>query len=260
MTIKFFHLNIQGGRMLEEVVAYCKQKDFDIIQFQEVTDGFMSKNGLDTFEYIKNTLGYEGVLAKSMKIIQGDQDSYFANATFYKPEMELEDKKVVWLKYYEEYRNPTDRTDPEFIKTFPHNALALKLHIGSKSFWTINTHLAWGPNPEDEPYKINQAKKLEIFLKDIKDSFILSGDFNVTMDSEIVKSFDQLATNHARIAGLTNTLNPHLHRAAKELFPGGLAVDYIYTTKDLKTSNFSLISEPDLSDHLGLSIDLVIES
>ena len=244
--------------MLDEVVAYCREKDFDIIQLQEVTDGFMSKNGLDTFEYIKNKLGYEGVLAKSMKVIKGDQDSYFANATFYKPEIELKDKKVVWLKYYEEYDNPIDRNNTEFIKTFPHNALALKLHIDGKSFWTINTHLAWGPNPQDEPYKIEQAKKLETFLKNLKDSFILSGDFNVTMDSAIVTSIDQLATNHARIAGLTNTLNPHLHRAAKELFPGGLAVDYIYTTKDLKTSNFTLISEPDLSDHLGLSIDLAI--
>lgn len=246
--------------MLDEVVAYCKEKDFDIIQLQEVTDGFMSKNGLDTFEYIKNALGYEGVLAKSMKIIQGDQESYFANATFYKSSFELKDKKVVWLKYYEEYRDPADRTDPEFIKAFPHNALALKLQVGSRSFWAINTHLAWGPNPKDEPYKIDQAKKLETFLKNLKDPFILSGDFNVTMDSAIIRSFDQFAINHARIAGLTNTLNPDLHRAADELFPGGLAVDYIYTTRDLKTSNFTLITQPDLSDHLGLSIDLTIES
>lgn len=244
--------------MLDEVVAYCKEKDFDIIQLQEVTDGFMSKNGSDIFEYVKTTLGYEGVLAKSMKIIKGENSAYFANATFFKREIIVEDKKVIWLKYYEEYKDPTDDRDPEFIKTFPNNALALKLRIANKSFWAINTHLAWGPNPQDEPYKIDQAKKLETFLREIKSPFILSGDFNVTMDSKIVTSIDQLATNHAKIAGLTNTLNPHLHRAAEKLFPGGLAVDYIYTTKDLKTSNFTLISEPDLSDHLGLSIDLAI--
>lgn len=258
MTIKFLHLNIQGGRRLDEVISYILANNFDIIQLQEVTDGFMSKNGLDIFEYLKNKLGYEGVLAKSMKIIKGENDAYFANATFFKREIIIEDKKVIWLKYYEEYKDPVDERDPEFIRAFPHNALALKLKIASKSFWTINTHLAWGPNPLDEPYKIEQAKKLEKFLKEIKGSFILSGDFNVTPDSVIVKSFDLLGTNHARIAGLTNTLNPHLHRAAKELFPGGLAVDYIYTSKDLKTSNFSLISEPDLSDHLGLSIEFIV--
>jgi len=258
MIIKFLHLNIQGGRKIDEVRRYILKNDFDIIQLQEVTDGFMSTNGLDIFEYIKTNLGYEGVLAKSMKIIKAGKDAYFGNATFYKPEIVVEDKKVIWLKYYEEYIDPVDDRDPEFIKLFPHNALALKLRINDKSFWAVNTHLAWGPNPMDEPYKIDQAKKLEKFLRELKDPFVLSGDFNVTMDSVIVKSFDQLGTNHARVAGLTNTLNPHLHRAAKELFPGGLAVDYIYTTKGIEASNFLLISEPDLSDHLGLSIEIII--
>jgi len=122
---------------------------------------------------------------------------------------------------------------------------------------TINTHWAWGPTPKDEPYKLEQAKSLIEFVTTIKDPFVLTGDFNVTSDSKIIQDLNQLGINHTVRNELTNTLNPHLHRAV-DIFPKGLAVDYIYTSFTLGTEGFTLIDTPDLSDHYGLKITIEI--
>ena len=257
MTLKFFHLNIQGGIRLEDVASYIKQNNFDIIQLQEVASGVLSKTGQDNFSYLQQSLPeYDSLMSKTMQVGENDTPSYFGNATFYKKAFTLQEKEIVWLKPYEEYTVSPER-DVESIKNQPRNAVALKLAIKDTSLWTVNTHMAWGPTPLDEPYKIAQGAILESFLKNLTDPFILSGDFNVTPDSQIVKAIDNLAINHTKQAGLTNTLNPVIHRV-KKLFPVGLAVDYIYTSKELRTQNFRLVVKPDLSDHLGLSIEVII--
>jgi endonuclease/exonuclease/phosphatase family metal-dependent hydrolase len=145
-----------------------------------------------------------------------------------------------------------------FAQELARNALCLEFEFGRKKLWSINTHMAWGPTPIDEPYKVKQALKLQEFVKRVNDPFVLSGDFNVTKDSEIVRSFAKLGVNHAVFAGLTNTLNPRLHRAP-QLFPPGLAVDFIYTSFGLDAYDFELVDSPDLSDHYGLKITIEFE-
>lgn len=239
--------------MIDEVIEYIRENDFDIINLQEVGGKDQSKTVPDNFSYIKEKLGYKGELAIS-STYRGDIDSYTGNATFYKPKYTFIEKEVIWLKPFMEV-DQSYHIDRELTKQLPRNALALKFEFANQQLWVINTHLAWGPTPEDEPYKISQGIILKEFLKKISKPFLLSGDFNVTKDSEIVKMISELSVNHAAEANLTNTLNPHLHRI-KELFPKGLAVDYIFTSFEVKTEAFSLVDKPDLSDHLGLRITL----
>lgn len=256
MFFRFFHLNIEGGRKLDDVISYILKNDFDIIQLQEVAGGYFSKDrDPDNFIKLQESLGYHASLTKTW-YMQNQPGSYFGNATFFKPLLSKIDKKVIWLKPFKEV-DSYNTEDPEFIKSLPRNALALKFLLDKKSVWFVNTHLAWGPNPKDEPYKVDQARILYNFLKELDSPFLLSGDFNVTNESQIVKMIDDLAVNHSVRAGLTNTLNPHLHRA-KELFPQGHAVDYIYTSPDLVAENFMLVDIPDLSDHFALRIDIIV--
>ncbi len=254
MNIKIFQLNIQGGRMLDEVIIYCKEQDFDIIHFQEVGGGEVSYSGSDNFLRLKNSLFMEGILTVTTQK-KNDPASYYGNATFYKPQLDLLSEEILWLKPFQEFDKWT--VGSGFAKDLPRNALALQFRYHKKIFWTINTHLAWGPTPYDEPYKIKQVAKLQYFLEKMKDDFILSGDFNITKDSEIVRRFDRIAVNHAVQAGITNTLNPHLHRA-QQLFPPGLAVDFIYTSFGLEATNFELVDNPDLSDHYGMKLVVTI--
>lgn len=88
------------------------------------------------------------------------------------------------------------------------------------------------------------------YMKNVPRPFILSGDFNLTSDSQTIQQLNNLATNLTLDNHVTNTLNAHTHKA-KHLFPPGLAVDYIYTSKDVVVEKFAVVEE-DLSDHLGL--------
>jgi endonuclease/exonuclease/phosphatase family metal-dependent hydrolase len=251
MKLKILQLNIEGGRKLDDVISYWKREQFDILQLQEVAGGSLSRAGIDTWEALQNELGYRGELVPYIRLRNTPQ-SYSGIATLFHPTFKVDEKNIFWLREFYELSS-FDRTNVALIKNLPRCVLALRFLFEQRPLWCINTHLAWGPTPVDEPYKIEQGQKLISFIKSLKEPFVLSGDFNVTSDSQIVAELEKLGVNHARNHGITNTLNPTLHRA-QELFPEGLGVDFLFTSPNLQASGFSLINTPDLSDHYGLRI------
>lgn len=253
MKLKILQLNIEGGRKLEDVIHFVKQEQFDILQFQEVAGGSLSRVGFDTWEALQNELGYKGELVPYI-LLKNTPQSYSGIATLFHPNLGFDKKEVLWLK--ELFELPSfDRSNIDLIKSLPRCVLVLRFLLAQKPVWFINVHLAWGPTPVDEPYKVEQGQKLISFVQSLKEPFVLSGDFNVTNESKVVLGLEQLGINHARNHKITNTLNPTLHRA-QDLFPVGLGVDFLFTSPDLQTESFSLVDKPDLSDHYGLQITL----
>ena len=252
MRLRILHLNIEEGKLLEEIVTYVLTKDFDILLFQEVTGGMHNVRGLDSFSVLKGHLGYDGVQGVSWRLA-GDPSTYFSNAVLYKPSLTLDASHVIYLKPYAE---TTEETMRQYLD-HPHCAIDAVFSFTGKKLHCISTHLAWGPTPEDKPYKVEQGKVLYEYIKSLTEPFVLSGDFNLTPDSQVVRWINELGRNHTVENTITNTLNPHTHRV-KELFPQGLAVDYIFTEKSLKVRDFHLVDTPDLSDHLGLAVTIEI--
>jgi len=254
MKLSLLQLNIESARFIEEIIAYIKNYNFDILQLQEVTGGTFNRyHAIDSFRELKKRLGYEGVLTKTTTRLN-DESSYFGKAIFFKPTFTLVSQQVVWFKSAAQLKE-FPKT-PEEIQNLPHNALHIQLEKDGKTIDCINTHLAWGPTPEDQPYKLEQAKILVDYMKHVPAPFVLSGDFNVTPDSQIVKWMDAIGKNLTTEYHITNTLNARTHRA-KTLFPKGLAVDYIYTSKKIQVKSFAVIND-DLSDHLGLKMEFEI--
>ncbi len=246
MKIKFLHLNIEWSRFPEKVSNFIKENDIDIVNLQEVTGGKLNEKSIDTFEYFKQSLGYRGELVKNWSLY-ADKNDYFGNTTLFRNPIELVKKEVVWLKEFMLIPNFKKRD----IKEDPRSAMSLTLRAEGKKFNVINTHLAWGPTPEDEPYKMDQARKLYAYMLSVKYPFILSGDFNVTPDSKIVKMIEKFGDNLTTANNIPTTLNSKLHR-----FPNlSYAVDYIFIPKNTKYGNFKLIDE-DLSDHYGLFAEI----
>lgn len=252
MQIKLLQLNIQAGRELNKIIEYVQKEQFDILQFQEVAGGKFSEPLSDNVKELLDRLGFSGENAPLVLLPQ-DKSSYFGNATFYKNSLSLDTKKIEWL--YLKTSDSEDALSQENVKVLPRNVLAVRFIFNEKPLWFINTHLAWGPTPKDEPYKVEQGEKLYKFLASLNEPFVLSGDFNVTPDSQVVSMVEKLAVNHTTKEGITNTLNPRLHRA-KILFPEGFAVDYVFTTKEVTVNEVKLVDSPDLSDHLGISLTI----
>ncbi|MDO8497978.1 MAG: hypothetical protein Q7S61_05555 [bacterium] len=251
MTIKLLNLNILKGEFLPQIIDFVKKEDFDILHFQEVAGGKVAKDGVDCFSVIQKETGMTGFMPKAWHI-PDDSSSYFSNATFYKPQFDLQKKETIWLYDAQEIEYP--RIPPE---NTPRNAVSLLLEIEGKKIYFINTHQAWGPTPVDNPLKLKQGNILYEYLKTLEHPFILSGDFNVSPTSQVIRQIDTLGINLTTQHHLTNTLNPRLHKA-QVLFPKGLAVDFVFASRSLKVNNFKLIDNIDLSDHFGLSLEITI--
>ena len=142
--------------------------------------------------------------------------------------------------------------DPRW-ENVPNSTLVTQFKSLNKSFFVINTHGAWSPKAVDTPEKMRQGKILYEYIKKLRAPFILAGDLNLTKDTIVIKNYQSLSANLIDRYNVMNTLNPRLHYA-KELFPKGLAVDYIFTSPEIRVKKFKVIDDIDLSDHLGLKL------
>lgn len=247
MKIKFLTLNVFKGKCLDEVISFINEEQFDIVQMQEVAGGSVSFPKIDCFAEIQKRTGLQGELLTSWNQL-GDSKSYFGNATFYNPSFRLKERNELRFKPFQEIDYHNNTPPPA---EHPKSALFLRFEHESKTFWCVNTHLAWGPTPLDEPYKVKDAKLLASKLTTLDAPFILSGDFNVISETEVIKQLEPLGRNLTREYALSNTLDFAIHRA-KHLFPPGLAVDYIFIHPSIQEAHFSAINTRTLSDHIGL--------
>lgn len=272
MNVKFLQFNIWRSTFIHKIIEYIKKNDFDIIHLQEVTGGQFSNGGaysfkqenlstrpvnlkaigIDGYEILKKTLPYQSHFIKTLGIIN-DPPSYFANVTLHKPSFKVLEKHIIWFCPYIEIPDVSHENPAKSSRA----AIALKLEKEGKQFWTINTHLVRGSNSGDENFKLAQAKRLYDFIKKLDLPFVLSGDFNVTPDTDIVQMFNNLARNLTVEYKITNTLNPDIHYA-KHLFPKGIAVDFVFVEKSIKVQKFKLVDQPGLSDHYGFMLEFSI--
>ena len=232
---------------MDNLLAFLKTEDFDILSFQEVSGDAISFQRTNTFQQICN-LGYDGELSVTWRY-KGNPHSFFGEAVFFKPSFTLLQKTEIWLKPYAELAT-LDGFDSE---EFPKSVLSVTLEKDGKKFDVLSAHLAWSATADDTPEKLQQARLFVEYMKTLRRPFILSGDFNVAPDTKVVSMIDAFARNLTRENNLTNTMNLRNHRDKERLITkGGVAVDYIYVSKEWNVNKFELLEKLDLSDHLGL--------
>jgi endonuclease/exonuclease/phosphatase family metal-dependent hydrolase len=246
MNYKLLQLNIYKGKYIDNLIKYLNENDFDIICLQEVAGGSQSFNDDNYQRLIKNT-NYDGQTGVAWTI-QPDSSNYMGNSIFYKKVLNPQNPRNFFMKPFKVLSSTEENWESR-----PRCAFFLDFELNEKTITVGSTHLAWGPTPSDTDYKVEQGKKLLNYVKSIETPVVLCGDFNLPPESLVIKSFSQNFENQTTKKGLTNTLNLENH-AIKEDVPEGLAVDYIFTSKDVNVVNFELIDTPELSDHLGLSL------
>ena len=252
MKLKILHLNIRYGVYLEDIIKFAKKENFDVLSLQEVANKISRFKGQpECFNTLKKSLKLDGELGMSWRDIH-DKDSYFGNALLWKPKFKKLSGKVIQLKKFK-----IIDSDALKFQDYPSCAVSATLEINNTPTTFISAHLAWGPNPKDRKYKLKPNRKLYEYVKTLKNPFILTGDFNLTPDSKVVSWFNQIAQNPIAKNKIANTLNPRTHRVSN-LFPKGLAVDYIFVSNDLKIKSFKVIDDLDLSDHFGLVAEIEI--
>ncbi|HVA96831.1 MAG TPA: endonuclease/exonuclease/phosphatase family protein [Candidatus Acidoferrales bacterium] len=256
MIIKLLQLNINADNYWDKQIHYITSHDFDIIHLQELTGKDTIVGNIhsrrNTFAELQKILQdkYYGVLSIAQRYTSSS-DAYMGNGIFYKNHYKLLAKKELILSKFAPF--PSDSTAYENVGR---TVLHLTFEIENKQISCINTHAAWGGDHIEKPFQTKQGEMLFDYLQTVTPPFVLSGDFNITPDQPLIKKIDTLTRNLITEHKITNTLDPKNHRA-KQLFPKGLAVDYIFTSKDLEVKKFAVIDE-DLSDHFGLTAEITI--
>lgn len=239
--------------MLANLLTFLEQEDPDIITMQEVSAGqenLCSDKRIELFLYLRDSLGLNGAVAP-LFYVKGDPDAYLGNAILVKGDILTQN--TLWLNDYREVGLHETR-DYEQI---PRNALELQIDCGGKKFFVLSTHLVWTKDPIVTATKLQVAMKLVDYLKDYGDKpFLLGGDFNMPLGSEVVDIFNSVANNVVLGSQITRTTHPALHKT-KDIYPRGLLVDFIFTSKHF---GVKYVSAPvvDISDHLPVLATLTM--
>lgn len=211
------------------------------------------KSKKDTFVELQKIMQnrYQGELSIAQRFTSS-KNSYMGNGTFYKRSFSLIEKKEIFLSAFHKYFSSEIKSYEEVGRTLFH----LTFTIGGKQVSFLNTHFAWGGNHIEKSHQTKQGEILLKYLKKVNPPFVLTGDFNLTSEQPLMKKITFFARSLTEENHLTNTLDPINHHA-KHLFPKGLAVDYIFTSRDISVKIFVVIKES-LSDHFGLTAELEI--
>lgn len=245
-VFSLLQLNIQKGYFLPEIIQYVKAHSFDVLTLQEVTGGTFSKNGDDTFALLKDELGYKGEMIVDL-IDQARKENYFGSAILFSPSINILQKREI-------RSSPLTHVEIKMQndwKKVVRSGLSLTLTKDTVLFEVITTHGAWSNSPYDTPEKIKQADVISAHLQTLTIPFVFAADLNVVSGTEVIRLYEKSAVNLTKKNMLTNTLNPKTHYVSS-LFPAGLAVDFIFTSPQIKVKEFALVDSPDLSDHYGL--------
>jgi endonuclease/exonuclease/phosphatase family metal-dependent hydrolase len=265
-NMKLLQLNIEGGKLLNEIAEYIKEHDYDIICMQEMTSDLrfqMSHKthlnpditefpSLDCFEELSRRLErWTGILSKTFTDPNGK--NYFGNAIFFKKE--LQHLSTNQIPMTEERIVEIDNFDPP---SYPMRAFTVELETPEGTLQIVNGHFTWGPTPYDTHTTVYRAQIVRDYLLKIKKPFILTGDFNVDSRSVTCMQFETISRNIVRDLKISNTLNPGRHKAP-HLFPEGIACDQIFVSPEIDVFGFKVIKK-DLSDHYGLEIEFEFKS
>ena len=257
MTIKLLQLNINSDNYWDRLIPFLTINDFDILHLQELTGEATISGNINSqrncYKELQKILSpkYKSELAISHRF-SSSLTSYMANATFYKSAFTLKEKNILTLHG----RNEPFPSELNTFESAGRNVLHLTLSLEGKQLACLNAHLAWAKTPKEEPHQTGQGEILVRYLQTVNHPFILTGDFNLDPQQPTIQKLNKLARNLIEENHVTNTLNPRTHRA-KNLFPQGVAVDYIFTSSELQVKSFAVVEE-DISDHLGLKTEIEI--
>lgn len=258
MKLSILQLNINADNYWDTLKSFLTSNNFDILQLQEVagkdslSGNIQSKR--DCFKELQEILGdnYQGELTISQRYTSSPT-AYVGNAIFFKKDFSLLERHVV--TFYE--RTTPFPSDASGYEEAGRDMLHLKLQIEGKAISFLNTHLAWARTTKEQPHQTKQGDILLNYLQNVPAPFILTGDFNLDPEQQIIRKTTALATNLIDEYHIVNTLNPRTH-SARMLFPPGAAVDYIFVTRDIQVNKFEVLEQLDLSDHLGLTAEIEI--
>jgi len=247
-----------AGTHFPAIQDFLEKNDFDILCFQEVCGPHTIVGNIrsesDCFEKLQHVLGatHEGILTKA-STFTSSPEAYDGNAIFYKKNFTLKEQQTIWINK----RNTPFPSNAKSYEEVGRNALHAVLEKEGKTINVISAHLPWGTTKKEEPHQTRWNKTLASYLPMLSYPWILTGDLNLAPDQLSIISLEQYGRNLTKEYGVTNTIDPTLHRRWEDFAPGE-AIDYIFVSPDIKVVDFRVLDTVHLSDHFGLTTTIEV--
>lgn len=254
--MKLLNINAWGGKKLESLKSLLRSEQYDFITLQEVYSlRDKSKNVAMHGEKVMNLLE---VLIESLphayyyfsptiSMKKGDKYVDFGNVTL--SMYPFASTKTIFydIPYDSDYKKVEGDSTKE-----PRNLQLSELLIGDNKLSISNTHGIWQfdkKKSDTERTKAMTRKIIENLSLNIPS--ILSGDFNLTPDTESIKYIEEYMINQVVKNGINNTRNKL--KGVVEV------VDYVFTSSKVNVQSFCML-DTEASDHNAFVMDFDLEN
>lgn len=227
MNLKILSWNIWIDNHFKEVAEFLKSQDADIIGFQEVLPDDPKRDVVSLLE----NLGYNSVFSPFAKT-WGEKVYCDAPAIFTKFKIQKSERYVL-------------------SKNESRIAVRAEINVGNELLHVFSTHLVHTHQKESEI----QKEQVQNLIKKLPPTrTIVMGDFNATPESSVIKNMQKVMVDSDPASEPTWSMYPE---GCPVCNPQKLNIrlDYIFTTKDLKTTSFKVENSKG-SDHLPISVSL----
>ena len=227
MQIKVLSWNIWIDNYFSEVKKFLKSANADIIGLQEVLPNDPNR---DVVGFLENH-GYKSVFSPF--------EHHWGTNVYY-------DGPAIFTKF------PIIKTEKIVLsKKDSRIAVRADIKVGNKTLHVFSTHLI---HTHQQPSKV-QEEQARTLLKNLPaENTIVMGDFNATPQSSTIQNIKKVLVDSNPSSKPTWSVYPEgcLVCNPQEV---NIRFDYIFTTKDLKTSSFKVENSKG-SDHLPISVNL----
>lgn len=261
MKIKVLNLNIWiGGILWDEMMAFLKQEDPDILLTQEIYNGDDSfkKKQYRSFSELKQKLGFEYALfaptfsedsdeldetGKFKEVIQG-------NAVFSKLPI-----SEVSTTFYDVSFGKRDPDDAAKYHVTPRSLQHVTVDINGKDLHVLNTQGIWGEHGGDTDRRLEMADHI-LEEAGTHEPLLLAGDLNI---HEKTKTIDKL--REKLVSVFYDDMITSFNLPRKDLVKGPgystSVVDMMFVSSEITVLNKKL-PKVDVSDHMPLICEIEV--
>lgn len=245
--MRLIQLNAWGGRFINQINAFLKDQNPDIICLQEVYSSQLDTPLLPYFNCLERIQasvpdfhvffsGVHEVTILGVKVTYG-------NAILSR--YPLDNNETFFINGAYRAINSLSEMDSNI-----RNAQRATVRLPHGSFSLINHHAYWEPNSIGSNITVEKMQKIAKIVQDSPRPLILAGDLQVTAESPAMKPLQSSLRDLTMEHNLTTTLSSFS-------MVTDVACDHICVSDDVNVENFQA-SDTLVSDHKALILDFKI--
>jgi|SRR5581483_945082 len=251
--MKLISLNLWAGRGgRENLLAFFKKyKDVDIFCLQEMWEGgdhriaYYQKVWTRPDLKIVNTLisDISKVLIDHAVFFYPFYEDFFGQGIFIKKKIRITQEGEIFVHKTKE--NSYSLEDENHARNVQYMTIETKQGLRT----VVNFHGLWnGKGKTDSVERLIQSDNIVQFIKDIKNPFVLCGDFNLLPNTKSLKRIEEAGLkNLITEFGITNTRSSFYKK--EERF-----ADYTLVSPGITVNDFKVLPD-EVSDHLAMYLD-----